>query len=693
MAYITNVEELVDELKGKLPEYLQMMLGGEAGNVGKKLHCFAHEDSNPSMSYNPHSGYTSVMCWSGCGSFDIFRACNVLEGMPDKGPEWITSTLPHLAEKLGLEVQLGEVSEHERNRANLFRLNNDITNILKETTLNDEYIESRGWKSDHIVIGSIDATELEAKLQELGYPLKFIREYGVIGTGAWSYFGEDRVTFAIKDYRGRTVGFVARYIPYQKGGAIPKYINSSESIVYRKREILLGLDAALKYAKKDGLYLVEGPGDVASMHAQEIHNVAAVCGVSFTGEHLALLKMLGVTKLFLCLDWDDAGQKASLKIMKEELRFAPGVTCFVVNPPEEGFTGDPGEYLESSGADKFRELTMTPGFEWTLKFAGEDQPKDQVCEELVPLIASEQSAVRREILIKTLSDFTGIMFQSIAQDVEALRDGKAAQRRERIEAAVQKFSRAGVSDPDNVLALVGTFEKDLEKIEKEFKRNIIGVSYQMDRYEAALQLKASVDTDANMAEFVFGHHRDFGDAMSGGMNATRGVLGYIGGRANSGKTATVISLATDVALHDNNAIVITHFTDDSYTQVEPRFIGNIAAMIQQHGDADLEIGMAANPYVNIKNDAQWEVYNRATEVLRNLLKEERLIVIDSEDGATLTALERNLRYVRQRYPNKKLLVVCDKCIVTFLGGPRMKKPVNCWKPLKPHKLQYSLARV
>jgi len=79
----------------------------------------------------------------------------------------------------------------------------------------------------------------------------------------------------------------------------------------------------------------------------------------------------------------------------------------------------------------------------------------------------------------------------------------------------------------------------------------------------------------------------------------------------------------------------------------------------------LSIGEAASPYDNIHDPGRWAAYNKASARFREVISQERLIVIDSQDGPTLSSLERGMRYIRQKHPEKKMLVICDKCIVTF----------------------------
>lgn len=666
MSYITNVEELVETLRHRLPDYLEKVLGAdEAGRTKGKFRCFAHDDTSPSMSYNPKDGFTTVRCWSGCGSFDIFSACAQIEGMPATGPEWITSTLPHLAEKLGVKVQTGEPTVADRQKAMLYKLATDISNILETSEANKDYIENRKWSDEFLTIGSVDEDELYGKLADLGWSANDINQTMMVRTRSTSFFGEDKVTFAIKDYRGRASAFVSRQLGE---GKRPKYINSPESPIYEKRKLLFGLDVALSTAKKDGLYVVEGPGDLAAMHKLGITNVAAICGTAFTADHLALLKMLGIRNVYFCLDWDDAGLLATHRIFKEELRFAPGVNCFVIEQPQiEGHDApkDVGELCTTDYGDTtidgkyFQALPKAPAFEWTLKFVSDNDSPESICADMIPLIATENSAVRRELLTMTLSEFSGISYQSISQDIASIRDSKEQERKERIEGAIQRYNLAASKDPENVLAHMGQHESDLERIEQSYKRNVIGVNYQLHRYDAIQEQKGSAADDANKAEFQFVHHSYMGDALRGGMNSTSGVLVFVGGRANSGKTATVLSLGIDVALHDEDAVVCIHSTDDSYTQIEPRLLSNIAAMMRQPDEPKLTIGMAANPKYNILTDAQWECYHKAVSILRQLIQEERLVVIDSEDGANLTVLERNLRHIRKQAPDKKMMVILD----------------------------------
>jgi hypothetical protein len=293
------------------------------------------------------------------------------------------------------------------------------------------------------------------------------------------------------------------------------------------------------------------------------------------------------------------------------------------------------------------------------RIASDNDGPDVVCQRMVPIIASESAAVRRELLIRQLQDFTGVSYQSIASDVNSIRSGKHEERKERLLAAAEKYKLNVERDPENLTAAMAQHEHEVRIIESDYERDVIGVSYQLSRFDALQEMKKRSENGGSNAVFLMEHFSEFAQVLGGGMLWTLGTLIYVGGRANSGKTATCILTGLDVALTDPDAIVIMHFTDDSLGLAEPRLITNVAAMQNPTMARKLSIGMAAAPEDNITSAEESAMYNQAALTLRDLIREEKLVLIDSEDGPTLSALERTLRYVRQRHQDKKILVVCD----------------------------------
>lgn len=658
MSYITNIDEIITLLRASLPAYLEKKVPDF--KPGRKFKCFAHDDNDPSMHLNPKTNDETVKCFS-CGFYgDIFVVANYFDNLPTSGPEWLTQTIPTLCEELGIPYSLGEISFKDRQRIKLYKLAQEISDILASQYSNEiDYIVERNWVQPFASIGTIDSNELIELLIRRGWDSEFINESNLIRTRFQSFFGNDKITFAIKDHCKRTVGFICRNINYQDTGT-PKYVNTPETQIYKKNQALLGIDVAYRDARKDGLYIVEGPGDLMQLYRLGIKNAVAVCGTAFTEAHLLYLKSLGIKNIFLNFDWDQAGVAATQRVLENILKVTSGISTYVVMPPGDQYK-DVDDYLkDKEDPEAFLSLEKLSAFEWQLDSFSDSDTPDTICQKMIPIIAAELSSVKREMLIKYLAQYTTFSTSAITADVNNILNNKFSERLEKTKAAAESYMRAVEQDPDNIRAHMSAHEQTLELLEKEYKTDSIGINYQIQRFDA-LQLQRAQDSgDASATCFKMNYFKDFADNMNGGMNWASGALMYVGGRANSGKTATCLMIGTDIAMSDENAIVIIHSTDDSYEQIEPRIKTNIYRMAYPDGPK-LSIGTVVQPSLHLQDasDDLIQAFNTSNEIFKELIEHERLIIIDSEDGANLSTLERNVRYYRMRHPNKKILMVCD----------------------------------
>ena len=657
--HINNVNDVVPVLRSRLREYISIKLGEDAN--AQKIRCFVHNDNDPSMRFNHKNGDETIKCFS-CGwSGDIFACASFLDNLPSSGSEWITETIPALCKELDVELQYSEPTLADKEKAKQYRLCQDIYDIMAEHTCEDgyqvnPYIVERNWEQDQILVCSIPEEKVKTKLLERGWPQEIVATTTLISNGTHlHWFGEDRVTFVIKNHLNKPIAFV--YRPENPIGKL-KYFNSSTSPIYSKSATLLGLEIAKKYLRKDGLFIVEGPGDLFQLYRLGIYNAVATCGVALTAQHLALLKTLGCTDLKLCFDWDDGGVSNTYRILRDVVKEVPGVGISVVLPPTEVEASDPDQLLKGTDDSAvFLGLETISGFNWQIDRLSDNMDPATVCEEMIPSIACEPAAVKREMLITTLSNHTGISDTSITSDVESIRNKKYEEKLNRLTAQVEYYTQVAKSDPDNITAYTADLERSIEKIEKDYDSSSSGPIYQMSRYLALQEKRAS--RDSNYFSFEMNYFPAFKQKLDGGQSWASGVVFYFGGRANSGKTATTLFIGCDVALSDPDAIVIFHSTDDNYDQIEPRIKSNIYHMTNSNLP-ELSIGMLVQPFINMpKRDDFVEGYKHADVLFRKLLQEERIVILDAEDGNTLSVLENNVRRYRKRFPNKKIMLVCD----------------------------------
>ena len=260
---------------------------------------------------------------------------------------------------------------------------------------------------DHMAAKGYTAQELE----ETGLAVK--RDNG-------TYFDKfrDRVMFPIIDIRGNVIGFGGR-IMKDKDNA-PKYLNSPETLIFKKKENLFAMNRA-KNSKDGKFLLMEGYMDVISLHQSGFDNAVASLGTAFTPQQAEILKKYA-DKAVLCYDSDEAGQKATDRA-GEILREA-GIKgkVLTINSGK-----DPDEYINSKGAEMFRVLidNAESFIEYKIhKIEGQYNLDDTVekiefIEQIAKVLAGIANRVEREVYIKQISRRTDISVDSITAQVDS----------------------------------------------------------------------------------------------------------------------------------------------------------------------------------------------------------------------------------------------------------------------------------
>jgi len=193
---------------------------------------------------------------------------------------------------------------------------------------------------------------LLVRSQRAGFKVNELERAGLAQKGRnGGYYDRfrERITFPIRDARGRAVGFGARAMRDEQGA---KYINTAENALFHKSEILYGIDRARpSMAKADRAILVEGYTDVIALHQAGLTEAAGIMGTALTKPQVAQLSAI-VNTVVLALDADAAGQKAMLRA--QEVAAGRQIRILVAAMPEGV---DPAEMvIEEGGAERFRAL-------------------------------------------------------------------------------------------------------------------------------------------------------------------------------------------------------------------------------------------------------------------------------------------------------------------------------------------------
>lgn len=164
-------------------------------------------------------------------------------------------------------------------------------------------------------------------------------------------FFRGRLMFPIKNAEGVVVGYGGRLIEAKEG--VPKYINTPETSLFNKSEILYGFHQNLESIRKTHCaILVEGYMDVVSMSAHGLDLAVAPMGTALTHQQVELLMNAGVNRLWICLDGDAAGQTAASRSIQTIMEnYHPRLQVMVVTLPDNQ---DPDDYLRKHGAKAFQ---------------------------------------------------------------------------------------------------------------------------------------------------------------------------------------------------------------------------------------------------------------------------------------------------------------------------------------------------
>jgi DNA primase len=340
----TSVEEVkaAADIVAVVSERTQLRKAG-ARYMGR---CPFHEERTPSFSVNAVDKF--YYCF-GCGAKgDLITFVRETEQLDFAGAiEW-------LADRFNIQIEYEETSPQQdarrRRRERLLELLEAATSFYERYlwdsqagSLARDYLAGRGLGEEvcrQYRLGlALGGTTLTRKALERGFTREELAAAGLMNKRGNDYFF-GRLLFPLADARGRILGFQARKLR-EDDPLKAKYVNSPEGELFRKGDLLYGLDRArAAIAKQDRAVVVEGNPDVLALSQAGIEPVVAPMGTALTERQLKELGRL-TKRVWLCFDGDAAGEAATLRGM--ELAFAQGLDVRVVALPA-GF--DPADLAE-----------------------------------------------------------------------------------------------------------------------------------------------------------------------------------------------------------------------------------------------------------------------------------------------------------------------------------------------------------
>jgi len=385
---ITNVAGLIrrndiDEVRSRtnladiVGDYVTLK---SAGSGSMKGLCPFHEERSPSFHVRPQVGF--YHCF-GCGEGgDVFTFLQRMDHVS------FSEAVERLAGRISYELHYedgGAATDHG-NRARILAANQAASDFFVAQLATAEaepgraFLGERGFDqsaAERFGIGFAPRGGVLAKhLNTLGFSSEELVVAGLIGKGErGDYYDRfrGRLVWPIRDVTGQTLGFGARRLLDDDKG--PKYLNTPETPVYHKSQVLYGLDLAKKdISRSKQIVVVEGYTDVMACHLAGVTTAVATCGTAFGVDHIKIVRrMIGdydnsdttaTGEVIFTFDPDEAGQKAANRAFAEEHRFAAQTFVAVAS---DGL--DPCDLRLKKGDGAVRRLVSTrkPMFEFKIR--------------------------------------------------------------------------------------------------------------------------------------------------------------------------------------------------------------------------------------------------------------------------------------------------------------------------------------
>ncbi|MEJ1086939.1 DNA primase [Microbacterium sp. Mu-80] len=316
-----------------------------AGVGSLKGLCPFHDEKSPSFHVRPQVGY--YHCF-GCGaSGDVYSFLREMDHVS------FTEAVERLAGRIGypLHYEDGGAAPETSGRSRLYAANTAAGEYFRSQLLSPEaesarrFLGERGFDAGaaaHFGVGYAPRgwENMTRALTAQGFTREELSAAGLVSAGQRGVYDRfrGRVVWPIRDVTGQTIGFGARKLYDDDQG--PKYLNTPETPIYKKAQVLYGLDLAKRdIARGDPrrVVVVEGYTDVMACHLAGVTTAIATCGTAFGAEHIKVLRRVmgddsAAGEVVFTFDGDEAGQKAALRAFSEDSRFT--AQTFVAVAPD-----------------------------------------------------------------------------------------------------------------------------------------------------------------------------------------------------------------------------------------------------------------------------------------------------------------------------------------------------------------------
>ena len=501
---------LVEEVVG---DFIQLK---KSGSNYKGLSPFTNEKT-PSFMVSP-----TKQIWK---DFSSGKGGNVIAFLMEHEQYSYPQAIRYLADKYNIEIIETELTDKQKDDNNikekLFLICDFVKNYFKTQfnesdfgrTIARTYFDERGFDDETLEkfdIGSLGSEKFNLRDYCLlnGYDIEDLEALGLVSSKNQMDIYRSRLIFPIKSISGRTIGFGARILDNNKKSA--KYINSPESKIYNKSNVLFGLyNSKNEIVKKDSCLIAEGYTDVMRFHQIGINNIVSSSGTALTVNQISLIRRLtkNVTMLF---DSDKAGVNATERAI--ELLLSQGMNIDICILPDGE---DPDSFGRNKTYDEINNYVLENSVDFIqfkssmLGQSVKNSPsqKTKIVNEIINLISKVTDPIKQEIYIKDCSLLLNIseavLFNSLAQIKHLNHPNKQFEKKPTIAKKSEKLDQIEILEEKiiEILLLYGNHEVVFDEISM-IKGNDGELTYVPTTQESKVYEKIYLDLQADEIEFA-----------------------------------------------------------------------------------------------------------------------------------------------------------------------------------------------
>lgn len=437
----------VDEVKARtnIADIIGERVALKSAGVGSmKGLCPFHDERSPSFNVRPQAGF--YHCF-GCGeSGDVYSFLRAMDHVS------FTEAVERLAARIGytLHYEDGGAAPEHSGRARLYAANAAAAEFFRgqltssEADIARRFLGQRGFDAGaaaHFGVGYAPKgwSSMHSALRSQGFSDEELSSAGLVSQGQRGVYDRfrGRVVWPIRDVTGQVIGFGARKLFDDDQG--PKYLNTPETTIYKKAQVLYGLDLAKRdISREHRVVVVEGYTDVMACHLAGITTAVATCGTAFGSDHITVLRrVMGddstAGEVVFTFDPDAAGQKAALRAFADAKRF--NAQTYVATGPE-GL--DPCDLRLARGDGAVRALveTKVPMVEFVLdqRISGYDlasvEGRVGALRAAAPVVAELRDPLLQPEYVRVLARRLGMDTEDVRREVDRAGRGGATTRRE-----------------------------------------------------------------------------------------------------------------------------------------------------------------------------------------------------------------------------------------------------------------------